>query len=793
MPAVWMLSLSQLKRKKLQNGLTALMILLSALMISASVSVISHTQNLFYGMHRSTNGSHQLLQLDQGLHDPVRVYDWWASQDGVQVSELMTYRIASKVWHGDTALTNAYAYVMKSPETPFPVDRLVFAQGEDTGRPEPGTVWISTAIAYPHGIEIGDKLKLELGAGVEMRVSGIVADIPFGAPFSTTTRIWMNGGDYDALPAAQTEDGTSSYMLSLRYDDYGEQSRYWERFEQALGSPYLETTTQFEEISSFYLIMGKVIGFLMIALGAVMLAVALYSIGFTVSDSVLSQYRIIGVLKSIGLTARRIVGIYLLQYGLLAVAAVVPGLIAGGYVSSLIVSGTTSYLRTGRTSGFIGEPGLMAAVGVAVLLLVLLSVLWASRRTRAIMPAQAIRYGMPETAGSRRGIGSALSGWFGFDRFPAGAAIGARHIGRSPGASLLTAVIAAVTSACLVLGYVLITSIASIGDSAGRWGYDNSDVAVIAIQQPEAADRQALTDAAAADSRVAAFGWSGDLIGVLDGEPSLNVYVTALDGSYDELGFAALEGRNPQSSNEIAVGVNAAKSLGKRPGDTVDVYLFGQPKKMLITGVYQAIANMSMSARMTADALTAVHPDYSSYSVAYLNLYDSSQADAVAEEYNDRFQPALSIVTQRELLDSVFTEAVGLLILPMILMGALFIGIASVIVYSTSRIQLRKDSMTFAVYKTIGMSSARIRVSLAASASVLAAIGALLGIFGGVWLMPGALEAVLGPYGIVELPLVLNWSGIAIAASLGIVPAALGSWLSSRMIAATSPRLLIVE
>ncbi|MFD1905010.1 hypothetical protein ACFSQ7_14690 [Paenibacillus rhizoplanae] len=53
-------------------------------------------------------------------------------------------------------------------------------------------------------------------------------------------------------------------MTGLRFEDYSQQRAYWERFEQYLGTPYLESVKDFESLSSYYMIANQVISFVMI-------------------------------------------------------------------------------------------------------------------------------------------------------------------------------------------------------------------------------------------------------------------------------------------------------------------------------------------------------------------------------------------------------------------------------------------------------------------------------------------------------------------------------------------------
>ena len=65
---------------------------------------------------------------------------------------------------------------------------------------------------------------------------------------------------------------------------------------------------------------------------------------------------------------------------------------------------------------------------------------------------------------------------------------------------------------------------------------------------------------------------------------------------------------------------------------------------------------------------------------------DATQTDQVVNEVNEQYKEAVSAVTQQTLLDAVFKEAVAVLIIPLSLVGILFMkSEAEVILSSLAR------------------------------------------------------------------------------------------------------------
>lgn len=807
MYAVYSLCLANLRKKKIQNGLIGLLILLSTLLLATSVTVILNTSNLFSDTHNKTNGSHEILMLDNDLHDPQKVYQWWNKQEGVQSSQLIPYRLlagVSKVEKEQVeALSILELYMMDTRSRPYGVDELIFAQGVESLVPEKGTIWLPTSIAYLYEISVGDTLGFTTGdTHFEMKVSAVIVDVPFGAPFPTSARIWMNHQDYH--DQFQNMAGKDKYMMGLRFDDYSQVTSFWDQFEQDMGTPYLGSKISFGEISAFYLVMNKTIGFIMIFLGVVMMLVALFTIGFTISDDILSNYKTIGVIKALGLSSRRMMGIYLTQYALIAFLFIIPGLIASQWISGVIVESALSSLKTGALKASLEANLITIAVGIFVFLLVVLSVLVYANKARRIHPMQAIRYGMSESDNSTmtKRLTTKENNIMSFERAPLLVVIGLRNVLKNRKATLLMTLLSTIMSAVLVLGFVLIYSISNIKQTLPLWGYDSSDI-YLNVVNTSTFSHVEMNKEILSDPRIQYIGWAGYAIGVVSPDKSLssehantqsmNFQIITLDGKFDEIGFTTLKGENPQNKNEIAIGIGVAKQLNKEVGDVVEIYIEGHKHDLTVTGIYQAVANKSISARVTADVLKVYRPDYNDYRAAYVNLEHDRDGDLIVKELNVKYKDSLAAISMQTAADATFKQAVASLLLPMSIMGLLFTGVTCIIIYSTSRINIRKESKTYGIYKSIGLTSTKIRWSLTLGIVALSSIGAVIGIFVGVYLLPMILGNILIEYGIVDLPLILHWGGIMAFACVTIISAGLGSWASSRLVATTSPHILVIE
>ncbi|ANY71299.1 ABC transporter permease [Paenibacillus ihbetae] len=792
MRAILTLCLGNLVKRKLQNTLISLLIALSALLVSSAFTVLLNTENVFEDRHSAAQGAHEIINMTRGLHDEQKVTEWWSSQEGVTASRLLPYKPWTGLVFKEEELPNLYLYMINTPAMPHGVNNPLPGAGpQQLSLPEPGEIWVPTSLAYKYNMQVGDELVFTSGsAPVQFKIGAIVIDISHGGPFSTTARIWMNEADYQSTMGPL--DTPEQYMLSLRFEHPEQSEAYWKRFEESLGSPFLEERVTFAELSAFYFIMNKVIGFVMSFLGLVMILVALLTIGFTITDTILANYRTIGILKSIGMTSRRIIGTYLLQYGLMAIVALVPALMASRFLSDAIIQNSLSFLKSETAPVPVQAADVAIWTGCGLLLIILLCVLIYAAKTRHIEPIQAIRFGMSESAHSRThrpGTRSRL-----LDRWSVPAVIAWKQVSGNKKSAGLILFLMSITVAVLVFGAVLINSVYRISDTSAQWGYDDADIAMMVINA-EGMDRMEMQSTIESDPRVLSLNWSGSAIGVIaepegnsERQQSFSLPLTVVEGSMDEMGFASLSGRNPVLPNEISIGINIARKLKKDIGDILTIYIEGKPQQLLITGTFQSISNMSNTARVTSDLVEQLNPD-----AGFIQLKNPSDRDALVQQLNDRYGPSIQALKQEVLLDSVFKEAAAVLLVPMSLLALLFMAVTCLIVYTTCRLHIRKETKTYGIYASLGLTAADIRRALTSSIAGLAALGSMVGIVCGAYALPAVLRSLLSNYGIVKLPLIMAWPVAGGLALIALAIAVSGCWLASRILRRASLRVLVLD
>lgn len=799
MNPILLLSLSKFKKNKGQNLVIIVIIMLCTMLLSTAVVIMRNTSEIYIDSHTAMNGSHEILHLNNNIYDEKEIQKYWDKQEGVDVSPLIPYQSLSGIKFKGEEFLNVQAHMVNTPKVDLTVDKLNVVKGDSTIYPESGTIWIPTSLAYSKNIEIGDRIEFNNDTeNLELEVSAIVIDLPYCAPFANSARIWMNPDDY----ITHFDESINDYMIAIRYMDYSSNREYWTNFEEYLNAPYLESVKNFPSLSAFYMVTSRIIGFVMIFLAIIMILIAIFTVGFTISDDIITSYKTLGIIQSLGLLAKKIIHSNMLLYGGLSIIGILPGIILSYIFSNLIMQNTMSYLKI--DSGNMNTGFGLAVVGVSLFIMVL--ILFASysftQKIRSIKPAQSIRFGTSEKNYEKlsNGIGNPKKRFFSFDRLPVAFVIGIKGISKNKGSSFFIVLVTTLTSSVLVFGFLLLYSVISMNQNIEQWGYDDSDISIL-IKENAKDDYGKITEVFEKDTRIESYNLYGDINAVVPAQTdiitgesyneSMSILLSVVDGSYDDIGYTTLEGRNPVEMNEIALGINIANKYGYKIGDSFQVYIDGHKANFIVTGTYQAIANMAFTGRVYGDAIRELSPDYNILDAVFVNLKDGISSKDFVEEINNSNE--FTALTKEELVNEVFSELIAILLLPMLILGGTFIISAFVIIYCISIINIKRQSSNYGIYKSVGLSTKKIRFFITTSTFTLALIGIVLGAIFGAYFIPIILNKLLINYGIVKMPIIMSYIGILICLVISLKVASLGTWHASRYIKTTSPRVLTIE
>jgi putative ABC transport system permease protein len=329
-----------------------------------------------------------------------------------------------------------------------------------------------------------------------------------------------------------------------------------------------------------------------VAFGVIGLAMSVLIVGNVVNGAVVSGYRRIGVLKSIGFTPAQIVAAYVAQAGIPALAGTLAGVILGNALSVPLLSQTATIYGVGKllvpSSVDAGVPLLMCAlVGLAALLPAL--------RAGRLSAVQAIAMGRAP----RTGHGYAAHRLLGRLPLPRPVTIGLASPFARPGRT-------AVTIGAIGFGATAVIFAAGLNSSLAKAANGQSHAASEQVQiapavhygpgpkggkLPGFGGRPPLAAGHYRSVGAALAAQHGTLHWVAEAMPMVSVAgltdpvsTEAFRGSAAWTGYDVISGRWYQATGEVVVNTGFLTQTGKSVGDTVTLTFGGKQITARIVG-----------------------------------------------------------------------------------------------------------------------------------------------------------------------------------------------------------------
>lgn len=591
--------------------------------------------------------------------------------------------------------------------------------GYQSGVPQiaPGEVYVSPALLSMFSLERGDEIVFPIaraGGNVSLTVKGFYED-----PFMGSSMIGMKGfliSPEDRAEIARTIQGSGIDALARQgamlhiFAHSGLTSSQLSGIvnESTALSQYIEFVHSADAISGFMLILQNAFCGLLAAFVLVLLAVVFVVLGHSIGSAIEADYVNMGILKTVGFTSQKLRRVQLLQYA----AGILPGMALGlafTVPASRLVSGMTLTTTGIRIPASFPALGCAAAFGV---ILLLLAAFIASKTAKIgrIVPMRAIR-------------GAAESARVSAKRLPAirGTNLGLHLAGRQ----LLTGK-RKYAGACLVA--LLLVFFASMIGRMNAWlGPDGKGMMDAFNPADHDIGVQTFGTLDVAEAEALVRGYTDITDSYLLAMPS--VAAGGVDYTVNAISeperFHILAGRTCAADNEIVITEFVAADLNVRIGDTLTVTGDSGSGAYVISGIYSCANDMGANVGMSREGYLKIGRDDPQIWCHHYFLADPTQKAAITEALESAYGGDIHIHENTWPGLSGIISAMGALVIFMAVMVTAFILIVTVM---TSGKILAAEQRDIGIYKAIGFTDRRLRLSFAMRFGMAALPGSLLGV-----------------------------------------------------------------
>jgi putative ABC transport system permease protein len=734
MTAVVAKLLADLRRRRLQGGVIALIVLLASGTAALALTLRTAAANPYDRAFAAQRGAHLAVVFDGRVVAPDRL----ARTPGL---------LGASAWAGpwpttginvraSTGSVGRFSLNVQGRADPGgDIERLRLAAGRwPTG---PGQIVLTRSLAEQQGLSPGDRLvDMDVPTRPTLEVVGEVIDVDEGEAGLASQSAWVLPAQVAPLVGQGHYLG---YRVAYRLPGRPTQTdlrRATARLEAALPAGAVSDTMSYLEVKKLFTLINTIILTFLLAFSVFALGAAAAVTANVVAGAVLASYRDIGIMKALGYTPAQVVGT-------LTGAMLVPAL--AGSVIGIPLGTLLAQPLLGRSSHALGLPShlafwpavdllTLAGVLVAVTAAAMLPALRAGRLSPVrvlVLGAGPERSGNPRTRRPRRRLGPPRR-----PGPPRGGRLGLpRPLSLGAADAFARPLRGTLTVTAVLIGVATMTFAFGQHRSLDRF-HRNLATAQVQVQRTAAYPDSTLMRTLLAQPETAGVVATSSAHMLVPGltDP---VLVKAFRGNPADLGVPLVKGRWYAEPGEVVIPNGLLQQTHLHVGDLLTVTFQGRAIPLRIVGSDFDVSNFGRDLSVDWSTLERVVPD--AQPLAYLvRLRTSADPAAYARRIQATAPDFLSTQSSSPIV-SLF----GIFDLVGLTLVVVLAGIAVAGIFATVLLNTRERLHDTAVLRVLGMTPRQILAMATASACTLGLAGGVLGVPAGIALHQ-AVETLAG-------------------------------------------------
>lgn len=584
-----------LKRKKAMNMILLVFIILATMFVSSSVNNIINVTTALDSYFEMANvpdylvitmNKNLIVDIDETVSEAGAVDSYRTETVLFMTTDNLTYEDDAIISEGGTHLLHSDISM-----------NYFLPDGSILEKVEPGEFYMTEGKAEALGVDVGDKLTIELnGVSREFVLADKIKDALFGSNQLSITRYIISEEDFECfLSAENTEEyygGTLVYLYSSDMKKVLTQIK-----------PLVDNSIQTMDraFMEFCYIFDMIVVGILLVVSIILIAIAFVVLRFTISFTLSEEFREIGVMKAIGISNFRIRGLYLVKYMGLSVIGATIGFALSFPFGEMLMSVSSQSIIVGNQN-----PILVNILCVVIVIAVILLFCYGcTGKVKKMTPIDAIRNGQ---TGERFRKKSLMS--LGKSKLSATPFLALNDIASSP---KRYGIISLTFFLCLSLLLILSATVSTMnsGSLATTFGWADCDIyidskigAECMLEDGHEKLEKHLNnmEQTLAQNDIPAKCYQETMFNlpVSFGENESNICIYHGTGTTMDM-YEYTAGTVPQNTDEIAITRISADKLNANIGDTVTIKTIDGDKEYMITGFFQSMNMQGSGIRLHSD------------------------------------------------------------------------------------------------------------------------------------------------------------------------------------------------
>lgn len=760
--------IKKIQKRKIQMLLIGIIAAVSAFMLASSIGVINNigepmdkliqytkAPTLYFCLYKNQYTQKAITDIKNGFYKDNRV-------SGVKEIDNVIYSVA-KIRGKGKYFNLSYQCFLTYNAGDF--GTLKFLSGK--GELKEGECYISSGVAQAYNISVNDTIIVENPNGdTKLKVSGIYAD-----PYSVTlamggVRIYVNSKQLREI------SGINEVMITVYSGTNVSPKEVVSSYEKNNNRQILTNILGLDLAKMSAEISGQILGGIIASFALIILVVSAIVIRVSIFDSIIKEYKTIGIYKAMGYSSKTIVNIYFKAYSAVIISAAVVGAVLSKFLVEYTL--TSSFKSYGTDLNFNYVVPVCSTV-IIVAIIMLISVYSVIRKAKTIPPVKALTFGSPISGNKGLNLSFLENNFSPFVQ-------SIRKIFSYKKFSLILFIVLFICSYIVTFSVTLHNNLSILKSDSTFWfGLDDAHYRITITGSEKENDVLKWVNGnklmknyvkGAITYSLAILDKSEMKTG--DGGMLLNVY-SEYDNAIKE---KLLEGRNPRYDNEIAITKKLQNNSGKSIGDYIDIYINGHKNSLLITGIYQSMLKTGMNARVLESTMEKADRNYVSTNISF-NLKDDGDFTKIKIDLKNKFGNSVDVFESNDFYKDMLGEMIEPAIQGMMPFVVLVILIGAINVFSIIMLMNLNSRKQFCIYKSLGYNSVDLIASNICYIMLLGVIAAVLGVPVFKLSFSKIINTIFGSFGIYNFVTDINGGWLLISLLISIVIYTLSTCISS--------------
>ena len=583
-----------LKRKKAMNIILLLFIILATMFVSSSVNnIINVTTALDSYFEMANMPDYMMLIMNKSLAvDIDETISEARAVDHYSVENVLNLPADNFIFEDEDIVVSGNQVIHSDVSLNY-----FLPDGSILETVEPGEVYMTEGKADALGLNIGDKLTIELeDATHEFVLAGKIKDALWGSNTSNFTRYIISEEDFDSF--LSIEGTNEDYGVSFVYIYSSDMEAVLSQIKPLVDN---SATTMDRTMMEFMYIFDMMLVGILLVVSIILIIIAFVVLRFTITFTLSEEFREIGVMKAIGIGNFKIRGLYIVKYAALSVIGACIGLVFSFPFGEMLMSVSSQSIIMGNQSPILVN----ILCAVLVIAVILLFCYGCTGKVKKMSPIDAIRNGQ---TGERFRKKSVMS--LGKSKFPATSFLALNDIVSSP---KRYGIVTFTFFLCLSLMLILSATVTTMnsGSLVTAFGWADCDIYLDSKIYEECMQEDGHEnlenhleeiEQTLAENGIPAMCYQEVMFNLPvvfeENESNINIYHGT--GTTMDM-YEYTEGTAPQNTDEIAITGISAEELNATIGDTITIRTIDGDKEYMITAYFQAMNSFGNGIRLHSE------------------------------------------------------------------------------------------------------------------------------------------------------------------------------------------------